>query len=239
MLVKVLKLFGIDVPAKLAEVRIDLEERVELAKDQVNQAAKAAAVLAALFALATIAALSALGVGLIALYSWVSLNYGQFHGFAAVGGVLIATAIIMLAIAMIKAKSWSTESANRAASKKLKLVEVHAERVAEAAAAFEEPVTHLPHPTQSLGSTSAGDLVEPLTLILSKIIKFPNTGNPHLDELLVHLRGSARAVTDEAIERAVHAVGYGDRPQLFAALGGAVLVGWLLGRHRPHQVDAV
>jgi hypothetical protein len=41
MLVKVLKLFGIDVPAKLAEVRIDLEERVELAKDQVNQAAQA------------------------------------------------------------------------------------------------------------------------------------------------------------------------------------------------------
>jgi hypothetical protein len=65
-----------------------------------------------------------------------------------------------------------------------------------------------------------------LTLILSKIIKFPNTGNPHLYELLVHMRGSARAVTDEAIERAVHAVGYVDRPQLFAALGGAVLVGW-------------
>jgi hypothetical protein len=81
MLFKMLKLFGVDIPARMAEVRIDLEERFDVAKDGVEQAAQTAAVLAILFFLASVAALSAFGVGLIALYSWVSSNYGQFYGF--------------------------------------------------------------------------------------------------------------------------------------------------------------
>jgi hypothetical protein len=76
-------------------------------------------------------------------------------------------------------------------------------------------------------------LVEALTLILSKMVKFPTTGNPPLDELLVHLRGSARGVADEAVEGVVHAVRYGERSKLVAALGGAIFIGWLLARHRP------
>jgi hypothetical protein len=65
------------------------------------------------------------------------------------------------------------------------------------------------------------------------MVKFPTTGNPPLDELLVHLRGSARGVADEAVEGVVHAVRYGERPKLVAALGGAIFIGWLLARHRP------
>ena len=239
MFFKILKLFGLDVPAKIAEVRVDLEERVELAKDQFNQAAQTAAVMAALFALASLAGLAALGVGLIAFYSWVSLNYGQFYGFAAVGGVLLFVAVTIFASAMIKKKSWSAESANRAAAKRMNLVHVHAERVAAAAEAIEGPAIR-PLPLQSLRSTSAAsDLAEPLTLILSKMIKFPTLGNPLLDQLLVHLRGSARGVADEVVDGVAHAVRDGSRPQLAAALGGALLVGWLLGRHRTHEVDSL
>jgi len=241
MFFKLLKLFGLDVPARIAEVRIDLEERVELAKDQINQTAQAAGVLAALFVLGGLAALAALAVGLIALYSWVALNYGQFYGFTAVGGVLIFMAIIMFAAAMIKAKTWSAESANRIAAKQLKLIQVHAERVAAAAQAIEGPaIRPLTPPALSSASTStASDLVEPLTLILSKMIKFPTVGHPLLDDLVVQLRGSARGIADEAVERVVHVVRDGDRPQLFAALGGAIFVGWLLGRHRAHEVDSL
>jgi hypothetical protein len=239
-MLKIMKMFGVDVPAKVAEIRLKLEERVELAKDHLNQAAQAAAVLAVLFGLASLAALSAVGVGLIALYSWVSINHGQFYGLAAVGGVLIFIAVIMFASAMIKAKSGSTESASRAAAKRLQRVQVHAEQVAAAAAAFEEPaIRPLPPLTQSFASTSASDLVEPLSLMLSKIIKFPTIGNPVLDELLVHLRDSSRGVADEAVQGVVHAVRYGERSQLFAALGGAILVGWLLGRHRPDHVASL
>jgi hypothetical protein len=241
MLFNILKLFGLDVPARIAEVRTEIEQRVELAKDHVKQAAQTAGLLAAMFVLAGLAALSALGVGLIALYHWVSLNYGQFYGFAAVGGVLILFAVILFASAVLKAKSWSTESANRAEEKRLKLsanlAQAQAERVAASAAAagaWDGPALRPILPaTPSLAPTSASDLVESLTLILSKMVKFPTTGNPPLDELLVHLRGSARGVADEAVEGVVHAVRYGERPKLVAALGGAIFIGWLLARHHP------
>jgi hypothetical protein len=49
MLFKILQLFGIDLPARMAEVRVDVEERFDLAKDSVEQAAQTAAVLALLF----------------------------------------------------------------------------------------------------------------------------------------------------------------------------------------------
>ena len=241
MLFNILKLFGLDVPARIAEVRTEIEQRVELAKDHVKEAAQTAGLLAAMFVLAGLAALSALGVGLIALYHWVSLNYGQFYGFAAVGGVLILFAVILFASAVLKAKSWSTESATRAEGKRLKLsanlAQAQAERVAAfaaAAGAWDGPALRPILPaTPSPAPTSASDLVEALTLILSKMVKFPTTGNPPLDELLVHLRGSARGVADEAVEGVVHAVRYGERPKLVAALGGAIFIGWLLARHRP------
>ena len=55
MLIRIFKLFGLDLPAKMAEVQIGIEERLELAKDQVSQTAQAIAVLTALFALAAVA----------------------------------------------------------------------------------------------------------------------------------------------------------------------------------------
>jgi hypothetical protein len=245
MLFNILKLFGLDVPARIAEVRTEIEQRVELAKDHVKQAAQTAGLLAAMFVLAGLAALSALGVGLIAFYHWVSLNYGQFYGFAAVGGVLILLAVILFASAVLKAKSWSTESATRAEEKRLKLsadlAQAQAEGVAASAAAagaWDGPALRPILPaTPSLAPTSASDLVESLTLILSKMVKFPTTGNPPLDELLVHLRGSARGVADEAVEGVVHAVRYGERPKLVAALGGAIFIGWLFARHRPDHAS--
>jgi Putative Actinobacterial Holin-X, holin superfamily III len=245
----ILKLFGIDVPAKMAELQARLEQRVELAKDHVRQAAQTAAVMAALFVLAGLAALSAFGVGLIALYRWVMLNYGQFYGLAAVGGVLILIAIVLLASAMLEAKSWSGEGAAEDEGKRLKRAELlkqaelqaRSDRLAaQAAAALDRPA---PRPvlasSPSLAPTSAGDLVEPLSLILSKVMKFPTTGNPVLDDLLLHLRGSAQPVADEAVDSVVRAVRYGDRANLIAVLGTAMIVGWVLARHRPDHAAAV
>jgi hypothetical protein len=236
MLIKMLKLFGVDIPARMAEVRIDLEERFDVAKDSVEQAAQTAAVLAMLFFLASVAALSAFGVGLIALYSWVSSNYGQFYGFAAIGAVLLFTAIFMFAIAISKAKSWPGESARRVAAKKLELDQARAERVAAATEAFEAPA--LSHPPPSSGATAASDLIEPLVWALSRTIELPPMGNPAMDELFARLQSSARGVADETVEGLVRTVRDGDRPQLFAALGGAMFVGWFLGRHSERKIEA-
>jgi hypothetical protein len=235
MLFKMLKLFGIDLPARMAEVRVDVEERFGLAKDSVEQAAQTTAVLALLFFLAGLAALSAFGVGLIALYSWVSSNYGQFYGFAAIGAILLFIAIVMFARAISKAKSWSRESGSHVAAKKLELAQSRAERIAAATEAFERPA--LPPPPRSSEATAANDLIEPLVSAVSKTIKLPAMENPAMDELFARLQSSARGVADETVEGLVRAVRDGDRPQLFAALGGAMFVGWFLGRHDQRKIN--
>ena len=241
MLFKILKLFGLDIPARMSEVRIDLEERFDAAKDSVEQAAKTAALLAMLFFLASAAALSTFGVGLMALYSWVSSNYGQLYGFAAIGAVLLFIAIFMFAIAISKAKSWPGESARRVAAKKLELGQARAERVAAAAEAVEGPAIRplLPPPQRSGATAAASDLIEPLVWALSRTIKLPGMDNPAMDEVFARLRSSARGVAEETVEGLVRAIRYGDRPQLFAALGGAMFVGWFLGRHRQRKVDVL
>jgi hypothetical protein len=233
MLFKILKLFGIDLPARIAEVRIGVEERFDLTKDSVEQAARTAAVLALLFFLAGLAALCTFGVGLIALYSWVSRDYGEFCGLAAIGGVLLLIAIITFAAAISKMNSWRDEKARHAAAKRRDLAQTHAQRVAAAAEAREAPkIPPLPAPPQTSGAAAASDLIEALVWALSGTIKLPTMGHPAVNELLARLRSSAAGVADESVEALVRAVRDGGRPQLFAALGGAMFVGWFLGHQR-------
>jgi ABC-type multidrug transport system fused ATPase/permease subunit len=236
MLFKTLRLFGIDLPTRIAEVRVDVEERFDLAKDSVEQTAQTAAILALLFFLAGVAALSAFGVGLVALYSWVSSNCGQFYGFAAVGAVLLFVAVVMLASAISKATSWSAERRNRVAAKKVELAQARTERIIAAKEAFQGPA--LPPPQTTSETTRPSDLIEPLGWALSKTIKLPTMGHPAMDELFARLQSSARGVVDETVEGLTRAVSYGDRPQLFAALGGAMFVGWFLARHNQRNINS-
>jgi uncharacterized membrane protein len=235
ILFKILKVFGIDLPARMAEVRVNFEERFDLAKNSVEQTAQALVLLAALFFLVGLAALSAFGVGLVALYSWVSTNYGPFYGFAILGGILLLIAIITFATAMSKAKSWRDEHARNVAAKKRDLAEIHPERVAAAAEALEGPATRPLPPPESSGAIHGGDLIEPAALALSSVIKLPPMGNPAMDELLARLRISARRVADETVSALVRAIHQGGRAQLFAALGGAALLGLFLGRYSQHK----
>ena len=62
------------------------------------------AVAAGLFAVASLFVVAAFFVGLIALYRWVALTYGQFWGFGAVGVVLLVLAAICAGVAMAQMK---------------------------------------------------------------------------------------------------------------------------------------
>jgi hypothetical protein len=234
ILLRLLKLFGIDVPARIAQLQARFEQRVEVARDQVRQAAQVAAVVAALSALAGLAVLSAAGVGLVALYRWVQLSYGDFYGLAAVGGVLILIALILAIGAILEAKSFS--AAGAAGDQRPQRTAAEAQSPADpmpapcAAALLQEPRPAL-SPAPAYTPASAADLVAPLSLILSRVLGFPTTGNPLLDELLLELRGTAKGAADDAVEGVVRTVRYGDRTKLVAVLGTAVLVGWLLARH--------
>ena len=62
MLFKILKLFGLDIPAKIEAAKAELERRVEQATDHVKQVAQEAAVIAAFSAVASVTAAMAVGV---------------------------------------------------------------------------------------------------------------------------------------------------------------------------------
>lgn len=62
------------------------------------------AVAAGLFVVAGVFVLAALFVGLIALYRWVAVIYGQFWGLGAVGAVLLVLAAACAGVAMAQMK---------------------------------------------------------------------------------------------------------------------------------------
>lgn len=76
-------------------------------RDRTNEAtgrATAYAVAAGLLAVAGLFVVAALFVGLIALYRWVAITYGQFWGFGAVGAVLLVLAAAFAGVAMAQIK---------------------------------------------------------------------------------------------------------------------------------------
>jgi hypothetical protein len=94
MLFKILKLFGLDVPAKIEAVKADLERRVEQATDHVKRVAQEAAIIAAFSAVASITAAMAVAGGIIALYRWTAEAYGAYAGLAVVGTILVVATVI-------------------------------------------------------------------------------------------------------------------------------------------------
>ena len=248
MLYKILKLFGLDIPAKIEAVKASLELRVEQATDHVRQVAQEAAVIAALSAVAATAAAMAAGVGLIALYRWMADAYGIYAGLGAVGVILVAVTIAFATAATLKGQSLA---ANR-----FKLLR-HAAGTADVAsvpgvvtgtfvadAGPTEPYSD----TNSWAATaamspapaaSASDLAEPLAFFLSKFVKYPRIGNPAIDELIGGFRATAHGTADEAIACAANVVRHGNRTNLMVVLTGAAFVGWLLAHHsRQHSLNS-
>jgi hypothetical protein len=223
MLVKVLKLFGLDVPAKVAAAKSEIEQRAEEVAGYAKQAMQTAAVIAALSAFAGILGAMAVGVGLYALYRVVAESYGVDAGLGVVAGVLIAAAMVFFLIARTKGQSLS----NRLIFKPLSLPTAVSSTAPVVPAA--EPAWVSSPPSGGRGEP-AGDLLEPLAFLLAKYVKIPTLGYPMLDEFIGNLRVTARGTTQEAVERAANLVRYGDRGQLFIVLGGAAVAGWLLAR---------
>lgn len=76
-------------------------------RDQTSQATgkvTSYAVAGGLFAVAGLFLIAAFFVGLIALYRWVAISYGQFWGFGAVAAVLLVLAAICAGVAMAQMK---------------------------------------------------------------------------------------------------------------------------------------
>jgi hypothetical protein len=227
MLFKILKLFGLDVPAKVAAAKSMIEQRVEEVTDHAKQVTQTAAVIAALSAVAGVLVAMAVGVGLFALYRALAESYGVNAGLGVVAGILIVAALILLFIARTKGQSLS----NRHIFEPLRPLATAAPSAAPPAVAAPS-LAHAPSHASFAGVpvVSAGDLIEPLAFLLGRYLKYPAVGHPVLDELV-----TARGTADEAVERAANLLRYGDRGQLFMLLGGAAVAGWLLARQSPDE----
>jgi len=224
MLFKLLKLFRLDIPAKVAAAKSAIEQRAEEVADYAKEATQTAAVIAALSVLAGISGAMALGVGLLEVYRLVAESFGVNTGLGVVAGVFVAVAVILLLIAWAKEQSL----ANRRIFKALTPSPAAASSSAPVAAA-EGPASASP----GVGGPRpepARDLLEPLAFLLAKYVRYPPLGNPVLDEFVGSLRTTARGAADDAVERAANLVRYGNRGQLLVLLSGAAVVGWLLAR---------
>src|SRR5262249_55824250 len=76
-------------------------------RDRTNQATRTVtgyAVAAGLFGVAGLFVLAACFVGLMALFRWVEINYGQFWAFGAVGVLMLVLAAICAGVAMARLK---------------------------------------------------------------------------------------------------------------------------------------
>jgi len=230
MLFKLLKLFGLDVPAKVAAAKSVIEQRAEEVAQYAGQTVQTAAVIAALSALAGVLGAMAVGIGLYALYRVDADTYGVYAGLGVVGGVLVAAALILFLI--VRAKGQSLSLSSRGIFRPLRPIPVAASSPAPVVATA-DPASVSYHAPGEVHPKTARDLLEPLAFLLPKYIKYPALGDPVLDELVENLGAAARETADEAVERAANLVRYGDRRQLVALLSGAVFVGWLLVRQHP------
>jgi hypothetical protein len=228
MLFKILKLLGLDVPAKMAAAKSEIEQRVEEVVDYAKQATQTAAAIAGLSAAAGVLVAIAVGVGLYALYRVVAESYGINAGLGVVAAVLVAATLILLLIARTKGEALSNRRIFKPSSP---LPTSAASAPTSPAALAQAPMSAA---FAAAPDESAGDLIEPLAFLLAKYVKFPALGHPVLDELVGNLRTSARGTAEEAVERAANLVRQGDRTQLLIMLGGAAIVGWLLARQNPN-----
>jgi hypothetical protein len=157
MLFNILKLIGLDVPAKVAAAKSMIEQRVEEVTDHAKQVTQTAVVIAALSAVAGVLVAMAVGVGLFALYRAVAESYGVNAGLGVVAGILIVAALILLLIARTKGQSLS----NRHIFEPLRPLATAAPSAAAPAVAAPSPA-HAPSPASFAGvpAVSAGDLIE-------------------------------------------------------------------------------
>jgi hypothetical protein len=242
MLHRILKLFGLDIPARIAAVRADLESRADLAMARLIRAARTASILISLAMLAALAGTAAVGVGLTALYSWTAREYGEFYGYAAVGGVLIFVAAVLGVIGFIQANVWSFDSP---AAPEITTASTDASTYE----APDDPSSERPSASgiDKIAAGAAGPPPSPRVAwpedaspsqALPGLVSLPVTGNPLIDDVIDRLRAPASHAVDDVVGLATETIRHGEREQLLMTLGIAVLAGWLFETMRPRQSPA-
>jgi hypothetical protein len=240
-MLRILKLFGFDIPARIAAVRADLESRADLAMVRLTRAARTVGILILLAVLAAMAGTAAVGVGLTALYSWIALEYGEFYGYAAVGGVLIFIAAVLGVIGFVEANSWSFDSL--ATPDEIPTAPIDAStyeapddpsserRSVSAIDKIAEGAAGPPPPRRAAWPEDASP-----SQALPGLMSLPVTGNALIDGVIDGLRTPASRAVDDVVGLATETIRRGEREQLLMTLGMAIFAGWLAEKMRSRHV---
>ncbi len=237
MLLKLLKLFGLDVAAEIEAAKTSLERRAERAADRIRRIAEGAAVIAALGVLATITAIMTLTVGLIALYRLVAQAYGDYAGLGADAAILVVMTAALAAVIFAKAQRLaSVRTATRETGDSFTsgITELSESRSATQATQASAPPTPPPadHVLLPVRSPAAPrDLIDPLAVVLSEVIQVPRLGNPVVDDLIGKIRTTARSSAEEAVYRAADVIRRGRPADLVLVLTGTAALAWLITRN--------
>ena len=233
LIFNVLKAFGLDIPARFAELKARIEHRVEDATDQTLHVARDIAVTVALVCCAAVTALAAIAIGLVALARWVADLYGPFAGLAAVGGILLLVTVILVVVAMTRPRS----------ARRIKSPAKVLESAAKRSAAYADAARRLPAAQAELASTGApataqasragsgpslGDLSKLIGFLLPLLLRSSASEGGVMSLLSTAWRAGAPKTAGETLEGAAKMVREGDRMNLFAVIGAAVLFGWLV-----------
>jgi hypothetical protein len=86
----------------LSAIRADIDRQVDWAGREVGRQARYTALTGVLAVVAGIAALGAIGVGLIALYVWLTMQFDPLIALGIIGGGLLLLALVLLMLALIR-----------------------------------------------------------------------------------------------------------------------------------------
>ena len=232
LLFNLLKAFGLDIPARIAELRARIEHRVEDAAEQALHVVQDIVVTVALISCAAITALAAIAVGLVALARWVSDLYGPFAGLAAVGGLLLLVTVILVVVAMTRPRSArrvkSPAEVLQSAAKRSAMYADAARRLPAAQAETASAGARVSAPAQGGSGPSLGDLSKLVGFLLPLLLRSPASEGGVMSLLSTAWRAGAHKTAGETLEGAAKMVREGDRMNLFAVIGAAVLFGWLV-----------
>jgi hypothetical protein len=213
MFFKLLNLAGIDINAKIAELRADFELKAQRVSERVLFKARNLALIASLFLGASIFLLLALIVGLAALFHWAELHYGPYTGLAVVASALLILAAVCVGIALSYIHSNSDEPLWTGA------VSASLPRQTQSAPPVSVKCTTEAMPSASTYQAApikGEDLVEPLLVLLGPYLRWPVTGHAAIDDFLGQVATKAEGTTNEAVGRAADLVRNGNRGTMWS-----------------------